>query len=96
MNNTETKKTANQEPKTEKTAFELCGEYEEALIELDTLPDLLEILIRRFNLDHTELTEAERFDLSMGHAEIFSVVSTVQRRLWDMHDKVINIAAYKS
>ena len=95
MNNTETKETA-KEPKTEKTAFEICEEYEEALIELESMPEMLEVLIRRFNLDNTELTAAERFDLGNGHRELYSVLGTMQRLLWKMYDKVTSIELYKS
>lgn len=91
MNNENMNETSNQEPRPQKSGFEVMEEYCQALVELETLPDLLQVVIRRFNLDHEDLTNAERIELGNGYHELYSVLGTVQRRLWDMKDKIDNI-----
>jgi hypothetical protein len=91
MNNENMNEISNQEPREKKTGFEVQEEYCQALVELETLPDLLQVVIRRFNLDHEDLTGAERIELGNGYRELYSVLGTVQRQLWDMKDKIDNI-----
>ena len=91
MNNENMNETSNQKPREKKTGFEVQEEYSQALTELETLPDLLQVVIRRFNLDHEDLTNAEIYELGNGYRELYSVLGNIQRRLWDMKDKIDNI-----
>ena len=83
----------NQTP--EKTAWEIMDEVEQATIELDQLPTLIQLLIERYKLDQLELTKSEKRDLGEAHKEINDVLTLLQWRLFEMQDKLKAIQTKK-
>ena len=74
---------------------EVFTEVENATAGLDELPRLLQLLIDNYNLDSTELTENEMFDLGMASHTIYSVLYIVQSSLYNMSDKLRSISIKK-
>lgn len=74
---------------------EVFTEVENAVAGLDLLPQLLQLLIDRYNLDSNELTENEMFDLSRASNTLYSVLYTVQSSLYTMNEKLENISIRK-
>lgn len=74
---------------------EVFSEVEDATAGLDLLPRLLQLLIDRYDLDSNELTDGERYDLSMANKTIYSVLYTVQSSLYTMSDKLNAISIKK-
>ena len=75
---------------------EVFTDVENAVVGLDELPRLLQLLIDNYNLDSAELTEDERFNLSMANNTIYSVLYVVQNSLYNMSEKLQNISIRKS
>ena len=72
----------------EHTAFLVSEMYMDLLPELETLPDLLELLIENYDLDCTKFSRAQIIDLGNAHNIVFSVLKTVQNSLWTYLEKV--------
>lgn len=72
----------------QKSGYEVEEEFRQALTDLEALPDVLQMLIRSYKLDHTEFTQEDCMNLGTAHKEVYSVISLVQRQLWDISDKV--------
>lgn len=85
----------NTQPTELRDVIEVFTDVENAVAGLDLLPRLLQLLIDRYNLDSNELTEDERFDLSMASDTLYSVLYTVQSRLYTMSDKLNAISIRK-
>lgn len=74
---------------------EVFTEVEEATSGIGDLPRLLQLLIDSYNLDSAELTDDERYDLSMASDTIYSVLYIVQNSLYTMNEKLKNISIKK-
>lgn len=85
----------NTQPTQIKRAFDVMKEVENATLEIDKLPDLLQLIIENYHLDHEELTESEMYDLGIAGHTIFSVLYMVQNSLYDMSEKLNAISIKK-
>lgn len=85
----------NTQPTQIKRAFDVMKEVENATLEIDKLPDLLQLIIENYHLDHEELTESEKYDLGIAGNTIFSVLYMVQNSLYDMSEKLNAISIKK-
>lgn len=79
----------------DKSGFEVEEEFRQALIDLEALPDVLQMVIRSYKLDSIDYTQADCINLGNAHKEIYSVLSLVQRQLWDISDKVKAISCHQ-
>lgn len=85
----------NTQPTELKSAFDVMDEVENAILELDELPRLLQLLIDNYHLDNREFTKNEMYDLGIAGHTIYSVLYIVQRSLCDMSDKLNAISIRK-
>ena len=85
----------NTQPTELKSAFDVMDEVENAILELDELPRLLQLLIDNYHLDKREFTESEMYDLGIAGHTIYSVLYMVQNSLYDMSDKLNAISIKK-
>lgn len=80
----------------EKTATELFLEVEDATVELEHLPELLQLLIESYKLDKNgDLTKSEIYNLGTSHRIIFATLAIVRDRLWAVNDKLKAIEIQK-
>lgn len=75
-----------------KTSLEII---EDAMIELDTLPDLIQLFIGSYKLDQGELTQEQKIDLGNSRKELYSLLTVIQRRLWDINKQFESICLEK-
>lgn len=64
----------NTQPTELKSAFDVMEEVENAILEIDELPRLLQLLIDNYHLDKKELTKSEMYDLGIAGHTIYSVL----------------------
>lgn len=85
----------NTQPTQLKSAFDVMEEVENAILEIDELPRLLQLLIDNYHLGNKEFTENEMYDLGIAGHTIYSVLYIVQRSLYDMSEKLNAISIKK-
>jgi hypothetical protein len=71
----------------EHIAFLVANEYDELTARLEPLPDLIELLIQNYNLNSTDFSQAEIYDLGMAHGILYSTLKVVQDALYDYQSK---------
>jgi hypothetical protein len=81
----ETKATVNNDLTAEQIALRVSNEYDGLSTALEPLPDLLRLLIDKYDLEFTHLTEAQQLDLMLGHTAIYNMlmltISTIENYL---------------
>lgn len=85
----------NTQPTEFKSAFDVMEEVENATLEIDELPRLLQLLIDNYHLDNREFTESEMYNLGIAGHTLYSVLDIVQNRLYDMSEKLNAISIKK-
>ena len=74
---------------------EVFADVENAVVGLEELPRLLQLIIDNYHLDNREFTKNEMYDLGIAGHTIYSVLYIVQRSLYDMSDKLNAISIRK-
>ena len=64
--------------------------YEE-LLELEMLPDLIQLFIYAYNLDNMKFSESDRDSLGDSHKQLLSLLVTIQRRIWAVNENLHKI-----
>ncbi len=60
------------------TIFNMVTEIEESTIELETLPDLIQLYIENYDIDSRELSENQLFDFSHSSEKLYSLLFLIQ------------------
>lgn len=81
--------------KKEKTALEVVNDYDSALYGIENLPEIINLLIDRFNLDATEYTDKQALELSLNHKAVYSVLRVIQDSLFVMIKRIDKIDRFK-
>lgn len=92
---TEEMKQETKQSKQYRSALEVYNDIENALVELELIPDLIQILISEYGLDSTIMNEAETFHLVHGYKGIHSTLRIIQRTIWDMVREVQEISLHE-
>lgn len=71
----------------EHIAFLVSNEYDELSTILEPLPDLIQLLIDNYDLNMTDFSQAQIYDLGMAHRVLFSTLKVIQDALWNYQDK---------
>lgn len=79
------------EEQIKKVIFEVSEKYEVLLPMLETLPDLIELLIENYRLNATDYSEKDVMKLGTGHEKIYSVLLTVLNTLEEYRQQTANI-----
>lgn len=64
--------------------------YEE-LLELEMLPDLIQLFIYAYNLDNMKFSESDRDSLGDSYKQLLSLLVTIQRRIWAVNENLHKI-----
>lgn len=64
-------------------AIDTYTETENAISELETVPDLLQTVIDHFNLERSELSEADAYNLVDQHTRLYNLLYLAQRTIDD-------------
>ena len=64
--------------------------YEE-LLDLEMLPDLIQLFIDAYNMDRLNFTNTDAENLGGSHKQLYSLLSTLQRRLWAINENLHKI-----
>ena len=78
MSNTETKA---------KALWDYMNDVDEALIDVEMLPDIVQVFIENYKLDSLERTDGERYDLGNAGGKIYSLLTLVERTIWTAIEK---------
>ena len=81
--------------KKEKTALEVVNDYDKALCGIENLPEIINLLIDRFDLDATEYTDKQALELSLNHKAVYSVLRVIQDSLFVMIERINKIDRFK-
>lgn len=78
MSNTETKA---------KALWDYVNDVDEALIDVEMLPDIVQVFIENYKLDSLERTDGERYDLGNAGGKLYSLLTLVERTIWTAIEK---------
>lgn len=78
MSNTETKA---------KALWDYMNDVDEALIDVEMLPDIVQVFIENYKLDSLERTGGERYDLGNAGGKLYSLLTLVERTIWTAIEK---------
>ena len=77
--------------RTERTAFEVYTDVENATFELSALPSVLNLIIENYHLDNEELSPDEMDDFRRGWKTIYNALFMVRNSIADVVDKLHDI-----
>ncbi len=77
--------------RTERTAFEVYTDVENATFELSALPSVLNLIIENYHLDNEELSLDEMDDFRRGWKTIYNALFMVRNSIADVVDKLHDI-----
>ena len=84
-----------QAKKIQRSAFDVYTDVEEATIKLEFLPSIIQNFIDAYKIDSLELTEGERYDLAHADRTLYSLLSLVQRELYEVNDAINAIKVWE-
>lgn len=64
--------------------FELKCSIEDAVLNLDELPELIDIFIKAYKLEHIDYTDNDRYELGTSRPQLYALLSTINRRIYAM------------
>lgn len=79
-----------------KTGFDIMSEVEDAIIHLEELPDVIQLLIENLKLDERNITKDDEYDLINRRGMIYNVLTLVQRTIWETNDSISAITLKKA
>lgn len=80
---------------TEKTAFEVVEEAQDAISALRFVPSTILLMMENFGLDSLELTEANICDITHRHEMITDTLHLALNEIWEALDKIENLSIKK-
>ena len=80
---------------TEKTAFEVINEAQDAISALSSVPSTILLMMESFGLDSLELTESNKFDIINRHEMITDTLNLALHEIWEALDKIENLSIKK-
>ena len=70
-----------------KIFFDYMHDVDEALIDVEMLPDIVQVFIENYKLDNLERTDGERCDLGDVGGKLYSLLTLVERTIWTAIEK---------
>ncbi|MCR5304861.1 MAG: hypothetical protein K6E33_09910 [Lachnospiraceae bacterium] len=74
--------------------FQIMCDVEAAVAGLDDIPNTIEFLIESLHLDRQELTKDEILNIGLNAKMIYSTLSIIQHRIWNIGEKLALIQSY--
>jgi len=78
-----------------RSAIEVMCDVEDAVLKVNELPDVIQLLIENLHLDEKEITPDQQLYIIRRKDMIYNVLTLTQRQLWDMIELIDGISVRK-